>query len=422
MPVERGTLRFYEFARTRSPQRVLDALKELNTIRRTVGPFFDDHDVWMSPTCAQVAQPQGEFSMDIDLPPEEFLYREQRPCQYLVLYNATGQPAISLPLAEGSNGLPIGVHTAPDPGEEHILIALAAALEQGPTVEGPHACSARIAAAPRNPDGRRRQLTTAVWRPAACPRLSPRKLMNASASERATIRGKYPFKGGTIRDAWQAGRPIGAVTGGIRPRGREGIAPTTVPIEECRSRARNDGQRPRSWMYSKMSPRTSPTYWPATSGVAFGERFCKGEFGLEMAFGVRSDLGDSDTANFCAPLDRPGPRREMVAPFVLQFHDFEVVVNDGGLHYVEGLVFVLVREGVQMPQRVALRSVPVFVRLDRQDEPTSVAREREQGSCARGGAPTLFPAPLTLLLQKRLRCLKMGKVARVLRNRAHAHS
>lgn len=128
--VERGTLRFYEFAQTRSPQRLLDALEELNTIRRAVGPFFDDHDVWVSPTCAQVAQPQGEFSMDVDLPPEEFLYREQRPCQYLVPYNATGQPAISLPLAQHSNGLPIGVQIGARPGEEHLLIALAAALEQ----------------------------------------------------------------------------------------------------------------------------------------------------------------------------------------------------------------------------------------------------------------------------------------------------
>ncbi len=128
--VERGTLRFYRFAQSRSPQRMLDALDELNTIRRAIGPFFCDRDVWVSPTCAQVAQRQGEFSMDVDLPPEEFLYREQRPCQFLVPYNATGQPAISLPLGRHSNGLPIGVQIGARPGEEHHLIALAAELEQ----------------------------------------------------------------------------------------------------------------------------------------------------------------------------------------------------------------------------------------------------------------------------------------------------
>jgi amidase len=128
--VERGTLRFYEFARAQDPNRLLDTLDEMNTIRRTIGSFFVDHDVWLSPTCAQVAQPQGMFNMDVDLPPTDFLAREERPCQFLVAYNVTGQPAISLPLAQHSNGLPIGVQLGARPGEEQLLISLAAALEQ----------------------------------------------------------------------------------------------------------------------------------------------------------------------------------------------------------------------------------------------------------------------------------------------------
>jgi amidase len=47
----------------------------------------------------------------------------------MVLYNLTGQPALSLPLAMHSSGLPIGVQIAARPAEEHILIALGAALE-----------------------------------------------------------------------------------------------------------------------------------------------------------------------------------------------------------------------------------------------------------------------------------------------------
>jgi amidase len=48
----------------------------------------------------------------------------------MVLNNVTGQPAMSLPLAMHSNGLPIGVQIAARPAEEHILIALGAALEE----------------------------------------------------------------------------------------------------------------------------------------------------------------------------------------------------------------------------------------------------------------------------------------------------
>jgi amidase len=68
--------------------------------------------------------------MNIDLPPEEFLVHEQRPCQFMIAYNVTGQPALSLPLAVHSNGLPIGVQLGAKPGEEHSLIELGSQLER----------------------------------------------------------------------------------------------------------------------------------------------------------------------------------------------------------------------------------------------------------------------------------------------------
>ena len=68
--------------------------------------------------------------MNLDIPPEEFLAHEQRPCQFMIAYNVTGQPALSLPLAMHSSGLPIGVQLGARPGEEHLLIGLGAQLEQ----------------------------------------------------------------------------------------------------------------------------------------------------------------------------------------------------------------------------------------------------------------------------------------------------
>jgi amidase len=41
-----------------------------------------------------------------------------------------GTPAISLPLAEHSTGLPIGIQLAGRPATEHLLLQLATALEQ----------------------------------------------------------------------------------------------------------------------------------------------------------------------------------------------------------------------------------------------------------------------------------------------------
>ncbi|MSP82287.1 MAG: amidase [Alphaproteobacteria bacterium] len=128
--VERATLAFHAFAKGQSPARYFAALADCNTVRRTVGRFFTTHDVWLSPTCAQVAAPFGTYGMNISVPPEDFLVHEQRPCQFMIVNNVTGQPAISLPLGMHSNGLPIGVQLGARPGEEHLLVQLGTALEE----------------------------------------------------------------------------------------------------------------------------------------------------------------------------------------------------------------------------------------------------------------------------------------------------
>jgi amidase len=52
------------------------------------------------------------------------------PCQYTVPHNIMGTPAITLPLAQHSSGLPIAVQLAGRPATEHILLQLSAALEE----------------------------------------------------------------------------------------------------------------------------------------------------------------------------------------------------------------------------------------------------------------------------------------------------
>jgi len=46
------------------------------------------------------------------------------------VFNATGQPAISLPLHQSADGLPIGVHLVGRFGDEGLLFRLAAQLEK----------------------------------------------------------------------------------------------------------------------------------------------------------------------------------------------------------------------------------------------------------------------------------------------------
>ena len=128
--VERATLKFYHFARERSAEAMLAALADLNVPRRVMGGFFAGYDLWLTPTAAQVSRPWGTYGMNLDLEPLDFLVHEQRPAQFMVPYNITGQPAISLPLAMHSSGLPIGLQFGARHGEEHLLLQVGAALEE----------------------------------------------------------------------------------------------------------------------------------------------------------------------------------------------------------------------------------------------------------------------------------------------------
>jgi amidase len=127
--VEQATLNFYHFARGRSVDAYFAALDDLNTYRRQIGNWFAQYDIWLSPTCAQVSQPNAEYGMNLAIPPLEFLLHEDRPCQFMVWANVCGAPAISLPLAHHSNGLPIGIQLGAKPGYEELLIGLGAELE-----------------------------------------------------------------------------------------------------------------------------------------------------------------------------------------------------------------------------------------------------------------------------------------------------
>jgi amidase len=57
------------------------------------------------------------------------------------LNNATGSPAMSLPLASTSDGLPIGVHFSGRHGDERTLLELAYELEQSRPFRRIHARS-----------------------------------------------------------------------------------------------------------------------------------------------------------------------------------------------------------------------------------------------------------------------------------------
>jgi amidase len=125
------TLKIYEHSKGITTKRFLESHNAINTLRRKLGALMAKCDVWITPTTAHVAEPNGLYNLGREgVSAEEFIVTADRPLQFTFQHNVMGTPAISLPLAMHSNGLPIGVQLGANPAQEHILLQLAALLEQ----------------------------------------------------------------------------------------------------------------------------------------------------------------------------------------------------------------------------------------------------------------------------------------------------
>ncbi|MFE7316236.1 amidase [Streptomyces sp. NPDC057555] len=97
------------------------------TIADVLMPPGTGYDVILSPTVAAPPPPVGGLRNDAD-PRAEFA-GIGRFTPFAAFYNATGQPAVSVPLHWNAQGLPIGVMLGGRYGDEATLIALSAQLE-----------------------------------------------------------------------------------------------------------------------------------------------------------------------------------------------------------------------------------------------------------------------------------------------------
>jgi len=125
------TLKIYEYSKRITPEGFLASHGMMNTLRRKLGVLMAKHDIWLTPTTAHVAEPHGIYNQGrTDLSTEDWLVLGDGAVQFCFPHNIMGTPAISLPLAMHSSGLPIGVQLGAGPAQEHLLLQLAAMLEQ----------------------------------------------------------------------------------------------------------------------------------------------------------------------------------------------------------------------------------------------------------------------------------------------------
>ena len=124
------SLSAYELARNLTADEWFDAKTKCNAICRSVGGFFEDFDVLITPTVASTAPAIGEIAGSNFADYGEFIRRTGEFSPFTSLFNITGQPAMSLPLAMSGRGMPIGVQLVAGFGNEQLLLQLATHLER----------------------------------------------------------------------------------------------------------------------------------------------------------------------------------------------------------------------------------------------------------------------------------------------------
>ena len=120
------------YAESVSGADYVDALATIHAYGRDMAAFFERYDVLVTATLAEPPARIGRFAHDRESyedyrlgPDGIFAYSP-----FCAAFNASGQPAASVPLHWNGEGLPIGAHLAAPFGADLQLMALCAQLEE----------------------------------------------------------------------------------------------------------------------------------------------------------------------------------------------------------------------------------------------------------------------------------------------------
>jgi amidase len=127
--VERVTWQNYQAARGITGADYAMAQNAVQQLGLRVGRFFNDCDLLLTPTMAMLPPRLGAMDM---MGPENERYLDilYRMIAFTALFNDTGNPAISVPVAMSEAGLPIGMQFVGPHGSEGLLLQVARQLER----------------------------------------------------------------------------------------------------------------------------------------------------------------------------------------------------------------------------------------------------------------------------------------------------
>jgi amidase len=127
--LEAGTMALNEMGQKVGAADYLLAVQYIQILGRQIAAFMKDYDLILTPTLGSPPLPVGSFASTA-----EDAMAGMRVATAFVPFtpicNATGQPAMSVPLYWNAEGLPVGTHFVGRFGDEATLFRLAAQLEQ----------------------------------------------------------------------------------------------------------------------------------------------------------------------------------------------------------------------------------------------------------------------------------------------------
>jgi len=126
--IELLTYALSELGRMMNASAYVEAWDWIHRASRRIAAFWTTYDLWLTPTVTEPPPPLGTFQS----PPDDPLAGIMRAAEFAPFtapFNATGQPACSLPLFYNAGGLPIGVQLVAAYGREDLLLRTAAQLE-----------------------------------------------------------------------------------------------------------------------------------------------------------------------------------------------------------------------------------------------------------------------------------------------------
>jgi amidase len=118
----------WNISRNQNSVETMGAEIQLQQFARALVTWADEYDAILTPALAEAPVTLGTIDSCAPDPMAAFA-RSGQFTPYTAIFNVTGQPAISLPLYQREDGLPLGVQLVGRPAQEGALLSLAAQVE-----------------------------------------------------------------------------------------------------------------------------------------------------------------------------------------------------------------------------------------------------------------------------------------------------